>query len=133
MHCASCGVEAKAGARFCERCGASLPRSCPNCSIEVPPTALFCHGCGTKLAALTNPGSSPFAPAAVPSPVSQARAASAAVEPELRQATILFCDLAGSTSLSTVLDPEDLRDVLRRYQAAAVSVISQHEGFVSAY
>lgn len=45
----------------------------------------------------------------------------------------MFCDLAGSTALSTTLHPEDLRDVLRRYQAAACAVIASHDGFVSAY
>ena len=28
----------------------------------------------------------------------------------------MFCDLAGSTALSTRLDPEDLQDVIRGYQ-----------------
>ena len=34
-------------------------------------------------------------------------------EAERRQLTVLFCDLVGSTALSTRLDPEDMRDVLR--------------------
>jgi class 3 adenylate cyclase/predicted ATPase len=135
MHCASCGIETRAGAKFCEHCGAGLPRACPECGVEVGVAALFCDGCGVELPASpdadsTQPASS--ADTSAPS-VRQSDPAPTAVEPELRQATILFCDLAGSTALSTSLDPEDLRDVLRRYQAAAVSVINQHEGFVSAY
>ena len=35
-------------------------------------------------------------------------------KPERRQLTVLFCDLVGSTELSARLDPEDLRDVMRR-------------------
>ena len=31
---------------------------------------------------------------------------------ERRQLTVMFCDLAGSTPLSTGLDPEDLREVI---------------------
>ena len=38
------------------------------------------------------------------------------VEAERRQLTVLFCDLVGSTALSQQMDPEDLRDVMRRYQ-----------------
>src|SRR5438128_11971074 len=30
---------------------------------------------------------------------------------ERRQLTVMFCDLVGSTALSTQLDPEDLRDM----------------------
>lgn len=135
MHCVSCGVEARAGAKFCERCGAGLPRACPSCGMEVGATAVFCQSCGAKLTASLGAGLGQPADTTGTrqSSLAQAEQAPPAVEPELRQATILFCDLAGSTSLSTSLDPEDLRDVLRRYQAAACSVISQHEGFVSAY
>ena len=35
---------------------------------------------------------------------------------ERRQLTVMFCDLADSTILSSQLDPEDLRAVLRAYQ-----------------
>ena len=31
---------------------------------------------------------------------------------ERRQLTVMFCDLVGSTALSTRLDPEDLREVI---------------------
>jgi SAM domain (Sterile alpha motif) len=31
---------------------------------------------------------------------------------ERRQLTVMFCDLVGSTSLSTQVDPEDLRDLI---------------------
>jgi len=36
---------------------------------------------------------------------------------ERRQLTVLFCDLADSTTLAGQLDPEDLREVIRAYQA----------------
>ena len=39
---------------------------------------------------------------------------------ERRQLTVMFCDLAGSTALSSRLDPEDLREVLVRKSAAVV-------------
>ena len=35
---------------------------------------------------------------------------------ERRQLTIMFCDLVGSTTLSEQIDPEDLREVMRRYR-----------------
>ncbi len=37
-------------------------------------------------------------------------------EAERRQLTVMFCDLVGSTELSRRLDPEDLREVMRRYR-----------------
>ncbi len=136
MHCASCGFAARSEAKFCERCGAGLPRSCPSCGTDVGTAALSCHACGARLATSPVPGS-PKQPVSTPA-ASQAshrlaQEAPAAVEPELRQVTILFCDLAGSTALSATLDPEDLGDVLRLYQEAVGSVINRHGGFVSAY
>src|SRR5712692_9539636 len=37
-------------------------------------------------------------------------------EAERRQLTVMICDLVGSTALSTQLDPEELREVVRAYQ-----------------
>ncbi len=52
---------------------------------------------------------------------------------ERRQLTVLFCDLVDSTELSTKLDPEDMRDVLRAYQDACTRVISSFDGYVAKF
>jgi predicted ATPase/class 3 adenylate cyclase len=52
---------------------------------------------------------------------------------ERRQLTLLFCDLVDSTALSTRLDPEELRDVVRAYQEACVDSIRRYDGFVAKY
>lgn len=52
---------------------------------------------------------------------------------ERRQLTVMFCDLVGSTELSHRLDPEDLRDVLRRYQDAVASAVTRYGGHVAKY
>jgi class 3 adenylate cyclase len=56
-----------------------------------------------------------------------------APEAERRQLTVMFCDLADSTKLSQQLDPEDLRDVVRAYQATAAEVIDQYDGHMAQY
>ena len=45
----------------------------------------------------------------------------------------MFCDLVESTTLSTSLDPEDMRDVIRAFQATAATAIERHTGFVARY
>jgi class 3 adenylate cyclase len=45
----------------------------------------------------------------------------------------MFCDLVGSTALSTSLDPEDLREVIATYHARVAEVAGQHSGFVAKY
>ena len=52
---------------------------------------------------------------------------------ERRQLTVMFCDLVGSTSLSGQLDPEELREVVRAYQARAAEVIQQYQGYIAQY
>jgi len=54
-------------------------------------------------------------------------------EAERRHLTVLFCDLARSTELSSRLDPEDMREVLRAYQAACSGVIDRYEGFIAKF
>jgi hypothetical protein len=52
---------------------------------------------------------------------------------ERRQLTVLFWDLLDSTALAGQLDPEDLRDVIRSYQAACATVIEPLEGNIAQY
>jgi class 3 adenylate cyclase len=56
-----------------------------------------------------------------------------APEAERRQLTVMFCDLADSTRLSQQLDAEDLREVVRAYQATAAEVIQQYTGHIAQY
>jgi len=59
--------------------------------------------------------------------------ASRAAEAERRQLTVMFCDLVGSTELSTKLDPEDLRDVIVSFQDHCREAIQQYAGFIARY
>jgi class 3 adenylate cyclase len=45
----------------------------------------------------------------------------------------MFCDLVGSTALSTQLDPEDLRTVVQQYQQTCATVIQRHDGYIAQY
>jgi class 3 adenylate cyclase/tetratricopeptide (TPR) repeat protein len=52
---------------------------------------------------------------------------------ERRQLTVMFCDLAGSTALSSRLDPEDLRELLGAYHKAVAEVVARFDGYVAKY
>jgi class 3 adenylate cyclase/predicted ATPase len=54
-------------------------------------------------------------------------------EAERRQLTVMFCDLVGSTTFSTQLDPEDLRDVITSFQDKCRKAIQRYEGFIARY
>jgi class 3 adenylate cyclase/tetratricopeptide (TPR) repeat protein len=55
------------------------------------------------------------------------------LQAERRQVTVMFCDLVGSTEMSTRLDPEELRDMVRAYQQICTEAIGRFEGFVAQY
>src|SRR5689334_21623609 len=52
---------------------------------------------------------------------------------ERRPLSVMFCDLIGSTALSARLDPEDLREVIRSYQARVAATIQQFDSFIARY
>lgn len=87
--------------------------ACPECARPVESDDAFCRGCGTRL--------------------NVALAADSGLVGDRRQITVMFCDLVGSTELSTRLDPEDVQTVLRRYQETAAQIVSNVEGYVAQY
>ena len=70
-------------------------------------------------------GALPAAPAPVQS--------SAPAEAERRQLTVMFCDLVGSTPLSTRFDPEDLREIVGAYHRCVTDTVGRFGGFVAKY
>jgi class 3 adenylate cyclase len=71
----------------------------------------------------------PSPEASSPPPASEP--AHRAPEAERRQLTVMFCDLADSTTLSQQLDPEDLREVIRAYQQTSAEVIHHFDGTIA--
>src|SRR5262245_12348865 len=125
MTCPRCGTQNPTRARFCLECATPLAlASCPRCSAAIPAAARFCPQCGSSLQA-TSEG-----PAGDPS---GGPSASRALQAERRQLTVMFCDLVGSTALSGRLDPEELRDVVRSYQAACAQVVHRFDGHIAQY
>ena len=112
MTCTACGTDNITRGKFCNGCGVELVMACPRCGFSNPPAARFCGDCATSLGATGSPSPS---------------------EAERRQLTVLFCDLVGSTELSERLDPEDLREVVQNYHAAASQVIRELDGYVAQY
>jgi len=54
-------------------------------------------------------------------------------DPERRQLTVMFCDLVGSTALSSRLDPEDLRGIIGAYHRCVAETVEGFGGFVARY
>jgi class 3 adenylate cyclase len=70
------------------------------------------------------------ATAAAPSASTRSKPQDAA---ERRQLTVMFCDLVGSTPLSTRFDPEDLREIVGAYHRCVTDTVARLGGFVAKY
>jgi len=77
------------------------------------------------VAALPPPSGAPSAAPEAPTP--------APAGAEQRQLTVMFCDLVGSTALSTQVDLEQLRAAIRAFQDVCAGAIARFDGFVAKF
>src|SRR5919206_2554884 len=81
--------------------------TCSSCGVENPAGFRYCGACGAPLAQAA---------------------------PERRKtATLLFCDVTGSTALGERLDPESTRELMLRYFDEMRAVIERHSGTVEKF
>src|SRR5262245_9328269 len=66
-----------------------------------------------------------------PSPEVTPRVTAPPPDAERRQLTVMFCDLVDSTKLSSQLDPEEYREVVRAYQSVCTEVIQRYDGHIA--
>ena len=86
MRCVSCGADNPDDASFCESCGTRVSSTCRRCGHRGSATAQFCAACGASLGASDG---------------------------ELKQATVLFADIVGSTQMIAGLGPEQALERLQ--------------------
>jgi class 3 adenylate cyclase/predicted ATPase len=126
LHCPGCSVEVPEGSRFCGKCGAALPRACPNCGHAVPSEDSFCSKCGASVLAGSGTPPPPATRLTAPTTATGSTA-------ERRQLTIMFCDMVGSSALSTRLDPEEQGDVIAAFHACCANEVKSLGGMVAQY
>ena len=126
MKCSRCGADNLAGMKFCGECGAPLQFPCPSCSAVNPAENRFCGQCG---AWLDRPGlrdsaeGEPYTPRPVPALTPRSPPAG-----EMKQVTVLFCDIVGSTPLTERLGPEAMRDLVAAFLQASLAEVHRYGG-----
>ncbi len=93
---------------------------CMACRGSLPERARFCPACGSTVRE-PDPSGSAF------------DAVGVRIEAERRHLTVVFCDLVGSTELSTKVDAEEYSDLVQEYQHLAVALARKFEGDVEGY
>ena len=102
---------------------AMAQQRCGRCGAMSPSLANFCAQCGASFA---HDGSA--APAEIATGLTKA-----AVGYERRQLTVVFCDLVGSTALSTELDAEDFNDIIVGFLRTVTDAMTRFGGNVARY
>ena len=115
MKCPKCQFENPADANFCGKCREKLFLICPQCGIENSPENNFCNKCAHDL---REPEEAP--PVDYPEPQSytpkyladKILTTRSSIEGERKFVTVLFADVAGYTSISEKLDPEEVHQMM---------------------
>jgi class 3 adenylate cyclase/tetratricopeptide (TPR) repeat protein len=132
MKCRKCQFENPADAKFCNECGSKLELVCPQCTKANPAGSKFCNECGQSLAQVTSSNDFQGSSESSQSPSMMPEAAPLS-EGERRQATVVFSDLSGYTSMSEKLDPEEVQKIMSRIKKEAVHIFERHEGIVNQF
>jgi class 3 adenylate cyclase/tetratricopeptide (TPR) repeat protein len=127
MRCPRCGADNSVGMKFCGQCGASLGSACPSCGSKNPPDHRFCGHCGVPLG-LSGLRDSVSPEPYIPRPAAPPRGARGALPGEMKQVTILFCDIVDSTPLTEQLGPEAMRDLVSSFLETSLAEVQRYGG-----
>lgn len=116
MKCPKCQYENPGEARFCNECGSKLELACPECGKVNPLGSKFCNECGQRL-----------------EEVAEAEKILPEAEGERKHVTVLFSDLSGYTAMTEKLDPEDVKEIMRRLFGEITQIISKYDGFIEKF
>ena len=133
MICKACGFENSDGAKFCIECGIPFEHCCPNCGFDNLPQAKFCMECGAPIKNQAPKNTQIIKQKEKENQLTSQVSGIKSPESELRQLTVMFCDLVGSTAISEQLEPEELHKLMGTYQEVCAEVISRFEGHIAKY
>jgi len=141
MECLACSFQNPEGMKFCGGCGAKLEKICPNCNFKNPPEFKFCGECGHSQQTAAGP------------PVNQDRsfqdkleqiqrylpqgltekilARRDKIEGEKKQVTVMFCDMAGFTSLAEKLGSEQTYSLMDKVYEILIHKVHDYGGTVN--
>ncbi|MDJ0819610.1 MAG: adenylate/guanylate cyclase domain-containing protein, partial [Desulfobacterales bacterium] len=140
MQCPECQFENPEDSNFCLECGQKLEQKCPQCEKALPIGAKFCNGCGYKLVAKPTSSSKDlsfddklakiqkYLPKGLTDKILSQRDR---IEGERKQVTVMFCDMAGFTSLSENLDPEKAYAIIDQVYEILIHKVHDYEGTVN--
>jgi class 3 adenylate cyclase len=140
MICPKCQTENPETKKFCTECGAKLSLVCPSCQSEVQPAEKFCGECGHPLSLTEKPLPKEqsfddklaqiqrYLPQGLAEKILSQRER---IEGERKQVTVLFADMAGYTSMSEKLNPEEAFGLMEQVYEVLIKTVNEYEGTVN--
>src|SRR5271167_2444585 len=126
MKCPRCRADNPAGMKFCGQCGAPLASTCPSCGAGNPPEHKFCGQCGSPL---DQPGLQESVAPKHDIPKSQTAVGTVSTLPgEMKQVTVLFCDIVNSIPLTERLGAEGMRDLVHGFLESSLAEVRRYGG-----
>ncbi len=136
MKCPKCKTDNPENKKFCRECGADLVQFCPECGAEVLSSDKFCGECrcdlrkDTKVHDLDFNKPKSYTPQHLADKILTNRSA---MEGERKLVTVLFADIAGYTSLSEKLDPEEVHQIMDGCFKILMDEIHKYEGTINQF
>jgi len=136
MKCPKCQFENAGGIKFCGECGAKLETICPKCSFRNAPGIKFCGECGHDLREAKAPAPVDYSKPQTYTPKFLAEkilSTGKSLEGERKLVTVLFADVAGYTTMSEKLDPEEVRQIMEGCFQILMDEIHRYEGTIDKF
>ena len=140
MKCPKCQTENPETNKFCRECGGTLINVCPQCGTEVLPQDKFCGQCGQAVGEKPRPSATSTAlDKAEPKSYTPKHLAEkilthrSSIVGERKIVTVMFADVAGFTSLSEKLDPEEIHEIMDGCFKILLDEIHQNEGTINQF
>jgi class 3 adenylate cyclase/tetratricopeptide (TPR) repeat protein len=136
MKCSKCQIENPKENNFCRKCGTKLVASCPQCGADVLQDDQFCGKCGHHLKEADEPPHidyqrpQSYTPKFLADKILTTRGS---IEGERKLVTVLFADVAGFTSISEKLDPEEVHQMMDGCFKILMEQIHRHEGTINQF
>ena len=136
MRCPRCSADNSADMKYCGRCGTALGIACPSCGASNPSEHKFCGQCGVALPPDGRPPGRAFpgvrdsAPSEpyISKPAARPPAAGSTLPGEMKQVTVLFCDIVGSTPLTERLGAEAMRELIASFLERSLDEVHRYGG-----
>jgi len=140
MRCSHCGNNNPDTNQFCRECGTNLSQCCSKCGADIMADDKFCGQCGYRLPRSIEPfiknlsleeklnKLQRYLPKGITEKVLSQRDK---IEGELKQVTVMFCDMVGFTSIVEEIGADEAYTIMDQIYEILIHKVHDYEGTVN--